>query len=161
MTTPVTEVHNRMADYIPSTGDLLIAGKNGVSNSAGINMFWGAYEPRVGLTWKVLGSDKTVVRLGFGIYHDSSWNQGAQGLWQNPPTLGESDQLPNTFSTGCAFATSYCAYARPDTRVDQRWEKFHPFHRFSLVAHPAGHVQLCGHIRLPANQLPAGPGTPI
>ncbi len=109
MTTPITEVHNRMANYIPSTGQLLIAGKNGVSDSAGINMFWGAVEPRVGLTWKVLGSDKTVLRLGFGIYHDSSWNQGAQGLWQNPPNLGESDQFPTTFSAGCAFATSYCA----------------------------------------------------
>jgi len=104
-----------MADYIPSTGALLIAGQNGVSNSAGINMFWGAYEPRVGATWKVLGSDKTVLRLGFGIYHDSSWNQGAQGLWQNPPNLGESDQLPATFSTGCAFATSYCAVALGQT----------------------------------------------
>ncbi len=109
MTTPITEVGNRMADYIPQTGQLLIAGQNGVSRSAGINMFWGAYEPRVGLTWKVLGSDKTVLRLGFGIYHDSSWNQGAQGLWQNPPDLGESDQFPTTFSAGCAFATSYCA----------------------------------------------------
>ena len=109
MTTPITEEHNRMADYIPSTGQLLIAGQNGVSNSAGINMFWGAYEPRVGLTWKVLGSDKTVLRLGFGTYHDSSWNQGAQGLWQNPPNLGESDVFPATFSAGCAFATSYCA----------------------------------------------------
>ena len=115
MTTPVTEQHNRMADYIPSTGQLLIAGKNGVSNAAGINMFWGAYEPRVGLAWKILGSDKTVLRLGFGIYHDSSWNQGAQGLWQNPPNLGESDQLPATFSTGCAFATSYCAVALNQT----------------------------------------------
>jgi len=115
MTTPVTEVHNRMADYIPSTGKLLIAGKNGVSNSAGINMFWGAYEPRVGATWKILGSDKTVARIGFGIYHDSSWNQGAQGLWQNPPELGESDQLPATFSTGCAFATSYCATVGDET----------------------------------------------
>jgi hypothetical protein len=109
MTTPITEIHNRMSDYIPQTGQLLIAGQNGVSQSAGINMYWGAYEPRVGLTWKVLGSDKTVLRLGFGIYHDSSWNQGAQGLWQNPPDLGESDQFPATFSTGCAFATSYCA----------------------------------------------------
>jgi carboxypeptidase family protein len=109
MTTPITEEHNRMADYIPSTGQLLIAGQNGVGRSAGINMFWGAYEPRVGLTWKVLGSDKTVLRLGFGIYHDSSWNQGAQGLWQNPPNLGESDHFPTTFSAGCAFATSYCA----------------------------------------------------
>jgi hypothetical protein len=109
MTTPVTEEHDRMADYIPSTGKLLIAGRNGVSNSAGINMYWGAYEPRVGATWKVLGSDKTVLRVGFGIYHDSSWNQGAQGLWQNPPNLGESDALPATFSTGCAYSTSYCA----------------------------------------------------
>jgi len=157
MTTPVTEVHNRMADYIPSTGALLIAGQNGVSNSAGINMFWGAYEPRVGATWKVLGSDKTVLRLGFGIYHDSSWNQGAQGLWQNPPNLGESDQLPATFSTGCAFATSYCAVrARPDTRVE-----LYTLLRLYSPAHSAKCGQLCGHIRLPANQLPAGQGSPI
>jgi hypothetical protein len=109
MTTPVTEIHNRLANYIPSTGKLQVAGQGGVSRSAGIDMYWGAYEPRVGLTWKILGSDKTVLRLGFGIYHDSSWNQGAQGLWQNPPDLGESDQFPATFSAGCAFATSYCA----------------------------------------------------
>ena len=109
LTTPITEVHNRMADYIPSLtgGTLLIAGKNGVSRSAGINMFKDAYEPRLGLTWKVAGSDKTVLRLGFGIYHDSSWNQGAQGLWQNPPNLGESDQFIGNFS--CVSAASYCA----------------------------------------------------
>jgi len=106
ITTPITEIHNRMADYIPSTGDLLIAGQNGVSRSAGINMYGGAYEPRLGLAWKVLGSDKTVLRAGFGIYHDSVWSQGAQGLWQNPPNLGESDQFAGA---GCAFATSYCA----------------------------------------------------
>jgi hypothetical protein len=105
-TTPITEIHNRMADYIPSTSTLLIAGQNGVSRSAGINMFWGGYEPRLGASWKVLGSDKTVLRAGFGIYHDSTWNQGAQGLWQNPPNLGETDQFAGA---GCAFATSYCA----------------------------------------------------
>jgi len=111
LTTPQTEVDNRLADYIPSSnpntpGQLLVEGQNGVGKSDGINMYWGAYEPRVGLTWKVLGSDKTVLRLGFGIYHDSAWNQGAQGLWQNPPDLGESDSFP---SAGCPFATSYCA----------------------------------------------------
>jgi hypothetical protein len=111
LTTPVTEIHNRMSDYIPSAtgGELLIAGQGGVSRSAGINMFKGAYEPRLGLTYKLPGGDKTVLRAGFGISHDSSWNQGAQGLWQNPPNLGESDQFPATFSSGCAFATSYCA----------------------------------------------------
>lgn len=109
LTTAPVEVHNRMANYIPSTQQLQIAGQNGVSRSAGISMYKGAIEPRVGLTWKVMNSDKTVLRLGFGIYHDSSWNQGAQGLWQNPPDLGESDQFPATFSAGCAFTTSYCA----------------------------------------------------
>ena len=113
MTTPETEVDNRMSDYIPATGALLIAGQNGVGRSAGINMYWGAYEPRVGLTWKVLGSDKTVLRLGFGIYHDSAWSQGVQGLWQNPPNLGESDQFPSTFSASCAFSSSYCASINP------------------------------------------------
>jgi hypothetical protein len=109
LTTPTTEVHNRMADYIPSLtgGTLLVAGVNGVNKSAGIKMFKDAYEPRLGLTWKVRGSDQTVVRLGFGIFHDSSWNQGAQGLWQNPPNLGESDQFIGSFS--CISAASYCA----------------------------------------------------
>jgi hypothetical protein len=109
LTTAITEVHNRMADYVPSLtgGKLLIAGQNGVSKSAGISMYKGAYEPRIGATWKVLGSDKTVMRLGFGMYHDSSWNQGAQGLWQNPPNLGESDQFIGGFS--CISASSYCA----------------------------------------------------
>lgn len=106
MTTPITEAHGRMANYVPATGQLLIAGKNGVSNSAGVKMDWTTVEPRIGATWKVLGSDKTVIRAGFAMYHDSSWSQGAQGLWQNPPFLGESDAFA---SAGCAFATSYCA----------------------------------------------------
>jgi hypothetical protein len=112
MTTPETEVGNRLSDYIPATEQLLIAGQNGVSRSAGIDMYWGGYEPRVGLTWKVMGSDKTVLRLGFGIYHDSAWSQGAQGLWQNPPNLGESDAFTGA---GCAYATSYCAVALGQT----------------------------------------------
>ena len=91
MTTPITEARGRQADYIPTTGKLLVANQDGVSGSAGINMDWTALEPRVGATWKVFGSDKTVLRGGFALYHDSSWSQGAQGLWQNTPFLGESD----------------------------------------------------------------------
>ncbi len=96
-----------MADYLPLTGQLLVANQNGsVSSAAGIKMDWTGLEPRVGGTWKVLGSDKTVLRAGYAIFHDSAWSQGAQGLWQNPPFLGESDGFG---AQGCAFATSYCA----------------------------------------------------
>ena len=106
LTTPITEEHGRMADYIASTGQLLVANQNGVSSSAGIQMDKTALEPRIGAAWKVLGSEKTVLRAGWSLYHDSAWSQGAQGLWQNPPFLGESDRFTGA---GCAFATSYCA----------------------------------------------------
>jgi hypothetical protein len=122
MTTPETEIHNRMSDYIPATQTLLIAGKNGVSRSAGINMFWGAYEPRLGLTWKVLNSDKTVLRLGFGIYHDSAWNQGAQGLWQNPPNLGESDNFDGPVSLASGFQALPTAQGVADFQGSFNWQ---------------------------------------
>ena len=89
-----------MADFLPpgvatganaTTGQLLVANQGGIGGSAGINMNWQALEPRIGAAWKVLGSDKTVLRGGFSIYHDSAWSQGAQGLWQNPPFFAEGD----------------------------------------------------------------------
>ena len=109
LTTPTTEQHNRLANFVPTTGQLLVAGQNGVSDSAGVQMDKTALEPRIGAAWKMFGSEKAVLRAGYALYHDSAWSQGAQGLWQNPPFLGESDAFPATFSTGCAFTTSYCA----------------------------------------------------
>jgi carboxypeptidase family protein len=106
MTTPISEQHGRLADYDAPTNQLLIANKNGVNSSAGVQMYWKGLEPRIGFNWKVLGSDKTVLRAGYGIFHDNSWNQGAQGLWTNPPFFAESDFFG---AAGCALATSYCA----------------------------------------------------
>jgi hypothetical protein len=106
LTTPITEAAGRMADYLPDTNQLLIAGQGGVSSSAGIKMNKTAFEPRIGLAYKLLGSDKTAIRAGYAIYHDSAWSMGAQGLWQNPPFFAESDGFN---PAGCAFATSYCA----------------------------------------------------
>jgi hypothetical protein len=106
LTTPMKEEHGRLANYNTSTGTLEVANQNGVSSSADVTMDWTALEPRVGGAWKVLGSEKTVLRAGYSLYHDSAWSQGAQGLWQNPPFLGESD---NFTGAGCAYATSYCA----------------------------------------------------
>jgi len=105
LTTPISEVDGRMADYLPATNQLLIANQNGVGSSAGIQMNKSALEPRIGLAYKLFGSDKTAIRAGYAVYHDSAWSMGAQGLWQNPPFFAESDGFG---AAGCAFATSYC-----------------------------------------------------
>ncbi len=106
--TPQSEVGNRQSDFDPATGKFLIAGQNGVGSGAGIKMDWTALEPRLGVAWKPFGGNSTVVRGGYAIFHDSSWNQGAQGLWQNPPYYAESDAFA-FFPTSCTFATAACA----------------------------------------------------
>jgi hypothetical protein len=106
LTTPISEVDNRQADFNPANGQFLVAGQN-ANQYAGIQFDKRALEPRIGLAWKPFGSNKTAVRAGYAIFHDSSWNQGAQGLWQNPPFYAESDSF--AFGGACTFATAACA----------------------------------------------------
>jgi len=106
LVTPVTEVGNRQSDFDPATGEFLIPGVN-AGASAGIQMDKTALEPRLGVAWKPFGKSETVIRGGYAIYHDSSWNMGAQGLWQNPPDYAESDAY--AFGGNCTFATAACA----------------------------------------------------
>jgi hypothetical protein len=103
--TPESEVGNRQSDFNPANGQFLIAGVN-AGPGAGIKMDLTALEPRLGAAWKPFGNT-TVFRGGYAIFHDSSWNQGAQGLWQNPPDYAESDQF--AFGGNCTFATALCA----------------------------------------------------
>ncbi len=110
MMTPQTEVGNRLSDFDPASGQFLVAGVN-AGPSAGIHMDWTALEPRLGAAWKPFGSN-TVVRGGYAIYHDSSWNQGAQGLWQNPPYYGES------FAAGANMSQGFQIFTSPPTPAE-------------------------------------------
>jgi hypothetical protein len=112
MATPISEAANRQANLVPQTGEMLIAGQNYVGGSAGVRMDWTAFEPRIGLAYKLFGSDKTVLRGGYAIFHDSAWSQGAQGLWQNPPFAAESFGI--SFG-GCTYATANCALTHGQT----------------------------------------------
>ncbi|HEV2177658.1 MAG TPA: carboxypeptidase regulatory-like domain-containing protein [Terriglobia bacterium] len=87
--TPITEAHNRQSNFNFQTGQFIVAGQNG-SSSGGTSLDTTAVEPRIGLAWSPHGDHKTSIRAGYSIFHDSSWNQGAQGLWENPPYFGAS-----------------------------------------------------------------------
>ena len=106
LVTPISEAANRQANFVLSSQTFAISGQN-ADSWAGIKMDMTALEPRLGLAWKPWGSQTTVIRGGYAIFHDSSWNQGAQGLWQNPPYYAESDAF--AFGGGCPSATSACA----------------------------------------------------
>lgn len=110
LVTPETEVANRQANF-DAVSETWFVPKGSPAGCApsilpfpcvssdgriGIQFDKTAFEPRIGLAWKPRGSPNTAIRLGYAIYHDSSWNQGGQGLWQNPPYYAEVD--PPTFS---------------------------------------------------------------
>jgi len=107
--TPETEVKNRQANfnvenlkwYVPTGSPTLSDCSSCIATDGrvGIQFDKTALEPRIGLAWKPLGGDQTVIRAGYAIYHDSSWDQGGQGLWQNPPYYAEVDP--------CTFCLTY------------------------------------------------------
>src|SRR5579863_2790238 len=140
--TPVTEAHNRQANFNFPTGQYLVAGPvvAGCTTcvhsdaAAGVQLDKTALEPRIGLSWKVLGSQKTALRAGYAIFHDASWSQGDQGLWLNPPYLAESDNFSglapfNTLTTpppgvtcgfgyGCGLANAFLPFIPPPLNPD-------------------------------------------
>ncbi len=114
LVTPETEAQNRQANFNFNTGKYLVAGNSPEKTCAicipsdgavGVQFDKTALEPRIGLAWKPFGSQNTSVRAGYAIFHDSSWNQGAQGLWENPPYFAESDN----FSGLCPFGNAASA----------------------------------------------------
>jgi hypothetical protein len=120
LVTPVTEADNRQANFNFLTGKFLVAGPpvagcNSCIHSdpqVGIQFDKTALEPRIGFAWKVLGSQKTALRAGYAIFHDSSWNQGAQGLWLNPPYLAESDNFNFFPGNPCPLGGTNCGVAQ-------------------------------------------------
>jgi hypothetical protein len=73
--TPFTENDNLWASFDPATATVLVAGRNGVSRSAGVKTFRKAFAPRLGFALQA--SEHTVVRGGGGLFWNTPGNGGA------------------------------------------------------------------------------------
>jgi hypothetical protein len=117
--TPITEAQGRQANFDIASGKMFVTGPASIAGCSfcvrsdgrvGIQMDKTAVEPRIGIAWKPFGMQNTAVRAGYAIFHDSSWNQGAQGLWENPPYFADYGNFPGV----CPFGntTSNCGLQR-------------------------------------------------
>lgn len=131
--TPITEAQNRQANFnfnstcgTPPGCNYLIPGVNSDSR-VGVELDKTALEPRIGFAWKAFGSQNTAIRGGYAIFHDSSWNQGAQGLWENPPFFAETANFSGatcplgTVAPGCGISQAFTPIltAEPDPATFQ------------------------------------------
>ncbi|HWB98016.1 MAG TPA: carboxypeptidase regulatory-like domain-containing protein [Bryobacteraceae bacterium] len=72
---PYSEVANRWANFDADTATVLIAGRNGVSSTAGVDRDLRNFAPRFGFAYRLL--NHTVVRGGYGIFYNPNGNGGA------------------------------------------------------------------------------------
>jgi len=74
--TPLTEEANQLANFDPATGKILVAGQNGVSESANVKTDYSNIAPRLGFSATLPSS--VVVRGGYGLsYFPGNMQSGA------------------------------------------------------------------------------------
>jgi hypothetical protein len=82
---PFSEKHDKLSNFDPSTGQLILAGQNGVSNTAGVKSDLDNYAPRFGFAYSLPGHHDTVLRGGYGIFYDVEQENCCEGTRTNPP----------------------------------------------------------------------------
>ncbi len=81
---PVFDANDAASVYDPATFSIVQLGTAGISRS-GYSSDKNNMAPRIGLAWRPGGTDKLVIRSGWGLYYNFSDLATGQGIYFNPP----------------------------------------------------------------------------
>jgi Carboxypeptidase regulatory-like domain/TonB dependent receptor len=105
---PPSEELNRWANFNPTTGTMDVAGRNGVSMTAGVLPFRKDWGPRVGFAYQALPN--TVVRGGFGLFYNASGSEALNmRLARNIPFGLTSSVSPGDITPGTTVSQGFPA----------------------------------------------------
>jgi hypothetical protein len=96
LTTPWTEVHNRLANFVPSLGNVFPVGSAQVPENSMYDANHLDFGPRVGISYQL--TPKTVIRAGFGFFYDFT-SESVNSLGNNNPPFAGNLLIANNTST--------------------------------------------------------------
>jgi hypothetical protein len=91
--TPWTEIHNRLANFIPALDNIYLVDTPQNPSHSMYNGNYGDLEPRLGLAYQV--TPKTVIRAGFGIFYDFT-SESVNSLGNNNAPIAGNLAITNT-----------------------------------------------------------------
>jgi hypothetical protein len=98
--TPWTEIHNRLANFVPALDNVFPVGTQQIPQDTMYNGNYLNFEPRLGLSYQA--ASKTVVRAGFGVFYDFT-SESVNSLGNNnAPFAGNLSIVNNVTATNLA-----------------------------------------------------------